>query len=134
MKQKNDYWVDELLEQPENHHEQPDGSTLYGYTDDPTFLSRDWFFIKKQELEMIWSAKNPFNEHRSVNKSALLCIRPDLYKIAFPFSYCFHVCGLLFDPRTRKDAIYRICSSWIFETLMMLTLGAFIAGIVALCQ
>jgi len=44
------------------------------------------------------------------------------------------VCGLLFDPRTRKDAIYRICSSWIFETLMMLTLGAFIAGIVALCQ
>jgi len=134
MKQKNEYWVDELLEQPKNHHEQQDGSVMYGYTEDPRFLSRDWFFIKKQELGMIWSAKNPFNEHRSIHKLALHCIRPDLYKIAFPFSYCLHVFGLLFDASTRKDAIYRICSSWIFEILMMLALGAVIAGIVALCQ
>ena len=30
MKEKYENWVDALLEQPENHHEQQDGSMLYG--------------------------------------------------------------------------------------------------------
>ena len=32
--EENEYRLDDILDQPENRHEQPDGSILYGYDDD----------------------------------------------------------------------------------------------------
>ena len=64
MKEKNENWVDELLEQPENHQGQADGSMLYGNTEEPKFLSQGYFLNMKNALAMVWAAKNPFNEHQ----------------------------------------------------------------------
>ena len=40
--EENEYWLDDLLEQPENHRVEPDGSTLYGYDEEPKLFSQGW--------------------------------------------------------------------------------------------
>ncbi len=42
-----EYWVDELLEQTENHRVEPDGSTLYGYDEEPKLFSQGWWLNTK---------------------------------------------------------------------------------------
>ena len=82
-----EYWVDELLEQPENHRVEPDGSTLYGYEEEPKLFSQGWWLNTKNAIVMVWAAKNPFNENRKVIKAGLPLVHPDAYRIFFPFSY-----------------------------------------------
>lgn len=36
--EENEYWLDNLLEQPENHKNEPDGSILYGYNEEPKLI------------------------------------------------------------------------------------------------
>ena len=126
MKQENEYWVDELFEQPENHHEQKDGSMLYGSTEEPKFLSQGYFLNMKNALAMVWAAKNPFNEHRQIFKSGMPLVHPDAYRIFFPFSY---IGGLIRDiihpnePDTRADAWYRFWGSSLGEILLLSIFG-----------
>ena len=82
-----EYWVDELLEQPENHRVEPDGSTLYGYDEEPKLFSQGWWLNTKNAIVMVWAAKSPFNENRKVIKAGLPLVHPDAYRIFFPFSY-----------------------------------------------
>ena len=82
-----EYWVDELLEQTENHRVEPDGSTLYGYEEEPKLFSQGWWLNTKNAIVMVWAAKNPFNENRKVIKAGLPLVHPDAYRIFFPFSY-----------------------------------------------
>ena len=82
-----EYWVDELLEQTENHRVEPDGSTLYGYDEEPKLFSQGWWLNTKNAIVMVWAAKNPFNENRKVIKAGLPLVHPDAYRIFFPFSY-----------------------------------------------
>ena len=85
-KRSNEYWLDDILDQPENKHVQPDGSTLYGYDDEPKFGSQGYWLNIKNGLAHVWQAKNPFNENRKVMKAFLPLTHPDMYKIFFPFS------------------------------------------------
>ena len=82
-----EYWVDELLEQTENHRVEPDGSTLYGYDEEPKLFSQGWWLNTKNAIVMVWAAKNPFNENRKVIKAGLPLVHPDAYRIFFPLSY-----------------------------------------------
>ena len=82
-----EYWVDELLEQTENHRVEPDGSTLYGYDEEPKLFSQGWWLNTKNAIVMVGAAKNPFNESRKVIKAGLPLVHPDAYRIFFPFSY-----------------------------------------------
>ena len=84
---ENEYWVDELLEQTENHRVEPDGSTLYGYEEEPKLFSQGWWLNTKNAIVMVWAAKNPFNENRKVIKAGLPLVHPVAYRIFFPFSY-----------------------------------------------
>lgn len=87
-KEKMSYWLDDLLDQPENQHEQPDGSMLYGCIDDePKIWEKYYWTKKKNALVMLWQSINPFNDHRSVMKCCLYLMHPGLYKLFFPFSY-----------------------------------------------
>lgn len=85
--EENEYWLDELLEQTENHRVEPDGSTLYGYEEEPKLFSQGWWLNTKNAIVMVWAAKNPFNENRKVIKAGLPLVHPDAYRIFFPFSY-----------------------------------------------
>ena len=85
--EENEYWLDELLEQTENHRVEPDGSTLYGYDEEPKLFSQGWWLNTKNAIVMVWAAKNPFNENRKVIKAGLPLVHPDAYRIFFPFSY-----------------------------------------------
>ena len=85
--EENEYWLDELLEQTENHRVEPAGSTLYGYEEEPKLFSQGWWLNTKNAIVMVWAAKNPFNENRKVIKAGLPLVHPDAYRIFFPFSY-----------------------------------------------
>lgn len=85
--EENEYWLDELLEQTENHRVEPAGSTLYGYEEEPKLFSQGWWLNTKNAIVMVWAAKNPFNENRKVIKAGLPLVHPDGYRIFFPFSY-----------------------------------------------
>jgi len=85
--EENEYWLDDLLEQPENHSVEPDGSILYGYDEEPKLFSQGWWLNTKNAIVMVWAAKNPFNENRKVMKAGLPLVHPDAYRIFFPFSY-----------------------------------------------
>ena len=61
--EENEYWLDELLEQTENHRVEPDGSTLYGYEEEPKLFSQGWWLNTKNAIVMVWAAKNPFYEN-----------------------------------------------------------------------
>lgn len=134
-KQKNEDWVDELLEQPENHQQQADGTELYGVTEEPKFLSQGYFLNLKNALEMVWAAKNPFNDHRQIFKDGLSLMHPDAYRIFFPFSY---IGGLIHDiihPKeyeTRADAWYRFWGSALGEILLLCIFGLIVTGIAIL--
>ena len=114
-------WLDEVLEQPENHQTQEDGSILYGYNGQPgTFrelLQEKWHDIKTA-LGMLWSMKNPFDEHRPVLILALRALRPDLYAIAFPFRFYGEILINLFSPDKRKYAISSFKDSTLYAILV----------------
>jgi len=135
MKEKKAYWVDELLEQLENHREQADGSMLYGYTEEPKFLSQGYFLNMKNALAMVWAAKNPFNDHRQIFKTGLPLVHPDAYRIFFPFSY---IGGLIKDiikskeHETRADAWYRFWGSSLGEILLLCIFGLIVTGVAVL--
>ena len=131
MKQKNEYWVDELLEQPQNHQEQQDGSILYGYTKEPKFLSQGYFLNMKNALAMVWAAKNPFNDHRQIFKTGLPLVHPDAYRIFFPFSYIGGLIKDIIHPKeheTRADAWYRFWGSSLGEILLLCIFGLIVTG------
>ena len=95
---ENEYWLDELLEQPENHKKEPDGSTLYGYDDEPKLFSQGWWLNTKNAIVMVWAAKNPFNENRIVMKVGLPLVHPDAYRIFFPFTYIMGIDFRYYPP------------------------------------
>lgn len=135
MKQENEYWVDELFEQPENHHEQKDGSALYGSIEEPKFLSQGYFLNMKNALAMVWAAKNPFNEHRQIFKTGMPLVHPDAYRIFFPFSYIGGLISDIIHPNeyeTRADAWYRFWGSSLGQILLLCIFGLIVLGVAIL--
>lgn len=131
-KNVNEYWLDDVLEQPENKHAQPDGSVIYGYTDEPSFCSMAYFQNIKNGLHMVWQAKKPFNDHRSVMKAFLPLVHPDMYRIFFPFSYLAGLIAPIItrDKESRRNALYRFFESSLGEILLLCLFGFLVCGIV----
>ena len=129
---ENEYWVDELLEQTENHRVEPDGSTLYGYEEEPKLFSQGWWLNTKNALEHVWLAKNPFNDKydRELNRSVLKLLHPDAYRIFFPFRYIWGLISDIICPEygTRGDAWYRFFQSSIGEIVLLCILGIIVSG------
>ena len=135
MKKKKANWVDELLEQPANHQDQADGSTLYGATEEPKFFSQAYWLNIKNALSMVWAAKNPFNEHRRIFKTGMPLVHPDAYRIFFPFSYIGGLIRDIIHPNeheTRADAWYRFWGSSLGELILLCLFGLIITGLVIL--
>lgn len=129
----NDYWIDELLEQPENHQKQKDGSELYGYNEEPKLFSQGYFLNLKNALVGVWQAKNPFNEHRKVMKSCLPLVHPDAYKLFFPFSYLWGLIeNIINPPGTREDAWVAFLGSTFGELLILCIFSIGFSGIAIL--
>lgn len=129
--EENEYWLDELLEQPENHRVEPDGSILYGYDEEPKLFSQGWWLDKKNAFVHVWSAKNPFNENRKVLKACLPLTHPNAYRIFFPLSYIWGLISDIISPSygTRSDAWYRFFQSSIGEIVLLCILGLIVCGI-----
>ena len=128
----NEYWLDDILDQPENKHEQPDGSILYGYDDEPKFGSQEYWMNVKNAWVMLWQAKNPFNEHRSVMKEFLHLMHPDLYKIFFPFSNIGYFFSNVFsgNKELRRQTLEdSVLVTLIVEMLVMFVFALIIIGI-----
>lgn len=127
-----EYWVDELLEQPENHKKEPDGSTLYGYWEEIKLFSQGWWLDKKNALEHVWLAKNPFNDKydRELHRSGLRLFHPDAYRIFFPFSYIWGLISDIIRPEcgTRGDAWVRFFQSSVGEIVLLLIFGIIVCG------
>ena len=133
--QHNEYWADELFEQPENHQQQADGTELYGLTEEPKFLSQGYFMNMKNALQMVWAAKNPFNDHRQIFKDGLPLMHPNAYRIFFPFSYIGGLIRDIIHPKeneTRADAWYRFWGSSLGEIILLCIFGLIVTGIVIL--
>lgn len=114
-------WLDEVLEQPENHQTQEDGSILYGYHGQPSTvkeLFQEKWHDFKIALGMLWSMKNPFDEHRPVLILAIRALRPDLYAIAFPFRFYGEILINLFSSERRKYAISSYKDSTLYAILV----------------
>ena len=114
-------WLDEVLEQPENHQTMEDGSILYGYHGQPNTvkeLFQEKWHDFKIALGMLWSMKNPFDEHRPVLVLAIRALRPDLYAIAFPFRFYGEILINLFSPGRRKFAISSFKDSTLYAILV----------------
>ncbi len=131
-KKDNENWIDEVFEQPENHQTQKDGSELYGYNEESKFLSREYFFDLKNTLEMVWAARNPFNDNRSVMRAGLRLLHPDVYKLFFPVTYLMGLIADMFDSSSRTDALYEFWGGAFGQILLMVILGGIIALIVKL--
>lgn len=123
--------LDELLEKPENHKVEPDGSILYGYNEEPKLFSQGWWLDKKNALVHVWSAKNPFNDHREVMKACLPLTHPNAYRIFFPFSYIWGLISDIISPEygTRSDAWHRFFQSSIGEIVLLCILGLIVCGV-----
>ena len=130
--EENEYWLDELLEQPENHKVEPDGSVLYGCDKEPGVFSQGWWLDKKNALEHVWLAKNPFNDKydRELHRSGLRLFHPDAYRIFFPFSYIWGLISDIIHPEygTRGDAWYRFFQSAVGEIVVLVILGLIVCG------
>ena len=130
--EENEYWLDDLLEQTENHRVEPDGSTLYGYDEEPKLFSQGWWLDKKNALEHVWLAKNPFNDKydRELNRSVLKLLHPDAYRIFFPFRYIWGLISDIICPEygTRGDAWYRFFQLSIGEIVLLCILGIIVSG------
>jgi hypothetical protein len=126
---ENEYWLDDLLEQPENHRVEPDGSTLYGYDEEPKLFSQGWWLDKKNALTHVWAAKNPFNDNRELHLSVLRLLHPDAYRIFFPFTYVWGLIADIINPEygTRGDAWVRFFESSVGEIVLLLILGGAVA-------
>ena len=127
---ENEYWLDELLEQPENHKNEPDGSILYGCDEEPKLFSQGWWLNTKNAIVMVWAAKNPFNENRKVMKACLPLVHPDAYRIFFPFSYIWGLISDIIHPEygTRGDAWERFFESSVGEIVLLLIFGIIVSG------
>jgi hypothetical protein len=127
---ENEYWLDELLEQPENHKVEPDGSILYGCDEEPKLFSQGWWLNTKNAIVMVWAAKNPFNENRKVMKACLPLVHPDAYRIFFPFSYIWGLISDIIHPEygTRGDAWERFFESSVGEIVLLLIFGIIVSG------
>lgn len=127
--EENEYWLDDLLEQPENHKNEPDGSILYGYDEEPKLFSQGWWLDKKNALTHVWAAKNPFNDNRELHLSGLRLLHPDAYRIFFPFTYVWGLIADIINPEygTRGDAWVRFFESSVGEIVLLLILGGAVA-------
>ena len=137
QKNQNEYWIDELLERPENKHEQPDGSILYGSISEPKFGSEAYWDLKKNAWVTLWNAKNPFNSFRSLDKATLRLMHPELYEIFFPFSYLKDHISYIFsaDKKLREVGIFGLLSFWhIGDLLILAFVVAIVTGAVLLCE
>ena len=130
--EENEYWLDELLEQPENHKVEPDGSILYGCDEAPRLFSQGWWLDKKNALEHVWLAKNPFNDKydRELHRSGLRLFHPNAYRIFFPFTYVWGLISDIFHPDygTRGDAWERFFESSVGEIVLLLIFGIIVSG------
>ena len=134
-KKNNEPSIDELLGRPENHQVMEDGSILYGYNGVPETW-KDYWFELKQDLGMLWSMKNPFDEHRPELIGWIELIRPDLYAIAFPFRFYGKILISLFSSETsKKYAIKQFKNSTLcalLEEMFAMSVFAAIAILIAL--
>ena len=130
--EENEYWLDELLEQPENQKVEPDGSVLYGCDKEPGVFSQGWWLDKKNALEHVWLAKNPFNDKydRELHRSGLRLFHPDAYRIFFPFTYIWGLIADIIHPEygTRGDAWERFFESSVGEIVLLLIFGIIVSG------
>ena len=104
---------------------------LYGYTDEPKIWSQEYWLDVKNGWVMLWKAKNPFNEHRSVMKCCLLLMHPDLYKLFFPFSYIGFFLSNVFsaNKELRKQTLEdSVIVELIIEMAVMFTFALIIIG------
>lgn len=129
---ENEYWLDNLLEQPENHKNEPDGSILYGYDEEPKLFSQGWWLDKKNAMAHVWAAKNPFNDKydRELHLSGLRLFHPDAYRIFFPFTYVWGLIADIIHPDygTRGDAWVRFFESSVGEIVLLLIFGIIVSG------
>ena len=128
----NEYWLDDILDQPENKHVQPDGSILYGYDGEPKFGAQGYWLNIKNGLAHVWQAKNPFNENRKVIKACLPLTHPDMYKFFFPFSYIGHFLRNVFSGNIelrRQTLEDSVLVTLIVEMLVLLVLALIVIGI-----
>jgi hypothetical protein len=130
--EENEYWLDDLLEQPENYKNEPDGSTLYGYDEEPKLFSQGWWLDKKNARSHVWLAKNPFNDKydRELHRSGLRLFHPDAYRIFFPFTYIWGLISDIIHPEygTRGNAWYRFFQSSVGEIVLLLIFGLIVCG------
>ena len=130
--EENEYWLDDLLEQPENHRVEPDGSILYGRDEEPGVFSQGWWLNTKNALSHVWSAKNPFNDKcdRELHLSGLRLFHPDAYRIFFPFTYVWGLIADIIHPDygTRGDAWYRFFQSAVGEIVLLCIFGLIVCG------
>ena len=126
--------LDKILELPENHKVMEDGSILYGCTDEPRFFSKEYFRDIKNGLQMVWQAKNPFNDHRSVLKAGMPLVYPDMYRIFFPFSYLTGLIAPIFtrDKDARRNALYNFFGSSLGEIILLSLFGLIVCGVAIL--
>lgn len=130
-KNVNEYWLDELLEQPENHQDQPDGSVLYGYHDESEVLTTNWDGIKpkgKEKWQEIWNAVNPFNKYRKVDQVILYCSQTTVFILLFPIKYLRDY--FFADKEIRRNALYNFFESSLGEILLLCLFGFLVCGIV----
>jgi len=135
-KKNNEPSIDELLERPENHQVMEDGSILYGYHGEPgtlkEALQEKWFYFK-QDLGMLWSMRNPFDEYRPELIGWLELIRPNLYAIAFPFRFYGKILiGLFSSETSKKYAIKQFKNSTLYALLEEMFAMSVIAVVVIL--
>lgn len=134
--EENEYWLDDLLEQPENHKKEPDGSILYGCDDEPKLFSQGWWLDKKNAMKHVWLAKNPFNDKydRELNRSGLRLFHSDAYRIFFPFSYLAGLIAPIFtsDKETRRNALYNFFGSSFGEIILLCIFGLIVCGVAIL--
>ena len=130
--EENEYWLDDLLEQPENHKKEPDGSILYGYWEEIKLFSQGWWLDKKNALEHVWLAKNPFNDKydRELHLSGLRLFHPGAYRIFFAFTYVWGLIADIIHPEygTRGDAWVRFFESSVGEIVKLLIFGLIVCG------
>ena len=130
--EENEYWLDDVLEQPENHRVEPDGSILYGYWEEIKLFSQGWWLDKKNALSHVWAAKNPFNDkyERELNLSALRLFYPAAYCLFFPFTHVWGLIADIINPEygTRGDAWVRFFESSVGEIVLLLIFGIIVSG------
>ena len=127
--------LDTLLERPENHRVEADGTELYGCMESPNYsvFSKEYWRHIKERLQQIGAAFNPRNSHRAISRDVVLKYNnPSLYKLLFPLRWMTDVVRRLcsrINSLRRQAFIEDVLDSTLFQDIIMpLLLGAILVG------